>query len=98
VLDLLPEEDIAAVIREAHRMLEAQGLLCLSSLSTGRGLLPSLAARGWTRVHAVWPGLVGGCRPLELLAWVPSQQWSIRHHAHPAPFGVPSEVIVAQRR
>lgn len=98
VLDLLSEEDIGAVIREAHRMLEAKGLLCLSSLSTGRGFLGSLAARGWTRVHAVWPALVGGCRPLDLLSWVPSQQWSVRNHAHLVPFGVPSEVVVAQRR
>lgn len=98
VLDLLSEEDIPAVLREAHRMLEAQGLLCLSSLSTGRGLLASLVARGWTRVHAVYPALVGGCRPLDLLSWVPSQQWSVRHHAHLVPFGVPSEVVVAQRR
>jgi ubiquinone/menaquinone biosynthesis C-methylase UbiE len=98
VLDLLSEEDIAAVLREAHRMLEAQGLLCLSSLSTGQGLLARLAARGWARVHAVRPALVGGCRPLDLLSWVPSRQWTIRHHAHVVPFGVPSEVVVAQRR
>jgi len=98
VLDLLSEEDIAAVLREAHRMLEAQGLLCLSSLSTGQGLLARLAARGWARVHAVRPALVGGCRPLDLLSWVPSRQWTLRHHAHVMPFGVPSEVIVAQRR
>lgn len=98
VLDLLSEEDIAAVLREAHRMLQPEGLLCLSSLSTGRGLLSTLAARGWARVHAFRPALVGGCRPLDLLSWVPSQQWSIRHHAHLAPFGVPSEVVVAERR
>jgi ubiquinone/menaquinone biosynthesis C-methylase UbiE len=98
VLDLLSEEDIAAVLREAHRMLEVQGLLCLSSLSTGQGLLARLAARGWARVHAVRPALVGGCRPLDLLSWVPPRQWTIRHHAHVVPFGVPSEVVVAQRR
>lgn len=98
VLDLLSEQDIAAVVREAHRMLEAQGLLCLSSLSTGRGLLANLVARGWARVHAMSPALVGGCRPLDLLSWVSPQQWSIRHHAHLVPFGVPSEVVVAQRR
>lgn len=98
VLDLLSEEDIAAVLREAHRMLEPEGLLCLSSLSTGQGFLSRLAARGWARVHAFRPALVGGCRPLDLLSWVPPQAWSIRHHAHLVPFGVPSEVLVAQRR
>jgi ubiquinone/menaquinone biosynthesis C-methylase UbiE len=98
VLDLLSQEDIAAVLREAHRMLEPGGLLCLASLSTGRGRLARMAARGWARVHALRPALVGGCRPLDLLSWVPAEPWSIRHHAHVVPFGVPTEVVVAERR
>ncbi len=98
VLDLLSEEDIAAAIREAERLLETGGLLCLASLSTGRGMLPRLAARVWVTVHAFRPALLGGCRPLDLLAWIPSERWTVLHHAHLAPFGVPSEVVVAERR
>jgi len=97
VLDLLSEDDISAVVCEAHRILEPAGLLCLSSLSTGTGLFSRLVSRTWSRVHALRPALVGGCRPLELLSWVPSKQWRVRHHAKLAPFGVPSEVLIAER-
>jgi len=98
VLDLLSEEDVAAVIREAERIVKPEGLLCLASLSTGNGGLASVMASVWTRVHAFWPALVGGCRPLDLLSWVPTQRWTILHHRHLVPFGIPSEVLVAQRR
>jgi ubiquinone/menaquinone biosynthesis C-methylase UbiE len=97
VLDLLSEDDISAVLREAHRILEPGGLLCLSGLSTGTGPFSRLVSRAWLRVHALRPALVGGCRPLELVAWLPPQQWRLRHHAKLAPFGVPSEVLVAER-
>jgi SAM-dependent methyltransferase len=98
VLDLLSADDIAAVIREAHRMLEPHGLLCLSSLSMGSGLLSRLVARAWGFVHAIRPSLVGGCRPLDLLAWLPQTSWQVRHHTRVAPFGVPSEVVIAEAR
>lgn len=97
VLDLLAEDDIAAVVREAHRILVPGGLLCVSSLSVGAGGLSRLVSRAWSRLHALNPALVGGCRPLELLAWFPSSQWRIRHHARLTPFGVPSAVVVAER-
>lgn len=98
VLDLLSEDDIAAVIREAHRILEPGGLLCLSSLSTGAGPLSRILARAWSGVHALQPALVGGCRPLDLLAWLPPERWRVHHRARLAPFGVPSEVVVAEPR
>jgi SAM-dependent methyltransferase len=97
VFDLLSVDDIVAVVREAHRILVPGGLLCVSSLSVGAGRLSRLVSRAWSRVHALRPALVGGCRPLELLAWVPSPQWRIRHHSKLVPFGVPSEVVVAER-
>ena len=98
VLDLLPEAEIAGVLREAQRILIPGGLLCLASLSTGAGGFSRLVARAWSRVHAWRPALVGGCRPLDLIAWLPPQQWQVRHHSKLVPFGVPSEVVVAARR
>jgi len=97
VLDLLSEDDIAAVVREAHRILVPGGLVCVSSLSSGAGGFSRLVSRVWSRVHAWRPALVGGCRPLDLLAWFPPPQWRVRHHSRLAPFGVPSEVVVAAR-
>jgi SAM-dependent methyltransferase len=98
VLDLLSEADIAAVLREAHRILAPSGLLCVSGLSIGAGPLSRLVARTWARVHSLRPGLLGGCRPLDLLAWLPAADWRVRHRARLAPFGVPCEALVAERR
>ena len=97
VLDLLAEDDIAAVVSEAHRILVPGGLLCVCSLSVGAGGLSRLVSRAWSRLHALNPALVGGCRPLELLDWFPSPRWRIRHHARLTPFGVPSAVVLAER-
>jgi ubiquinone/menaquinone biosynthesis C-methylase UbiE len=97
VFDLLSEDDIAAVLAAAHRMLEPGGLLCLSSLSTGSGAASRFAARLWSAVHRLRPSLVGGCRPLDLTDHLSTTRWKIRHHQRLTPFGVPSEVVVAER-
>ncbi len=98
VLDLLSDDDIRAALAEAHRMLRAGGLLCLASLSTGAGPGSRAVARVWSWVHRLQPKIVGGCRPLALASYLPEDQWRLRHHAKPAPFCVPSEVVVAERR
>lgn len=97
VFDLLSQDDIAAVLREAHRMLRPGGLLCLSSLSTGSGPASRLVARIWSGVHRLNPVLVGGCRPLELLDDLSPADWKVRHHLRLAPYALPSEVVVAER-
>lgn len=97
VFDLLSEADIAAVLREAHRILEPGGLLCLSGLSPGAGPLSRWTSRAWSWVHARRPALVGGCRPVELSSWVAAPEWRIRHHAKLAPLGLPCEALVAER-
>jgi ubiquinone/menaquinone biosynthesis C-methylase UbiE len=97
VFDLLSEADIAAVLRDAHRIVMAGGLLCVSGLSPGAGALSGWVSRAWARVHALHPALVGGCRPVELLSWVSSREWQVRHHAKLAPYGVPCEVLIAVR-
>jgi ubiquinone/menaquinone biosynthesis C-methylase UbiE len=97
VLDLMSEDDIHTILGEAHRILEPAGLLCLSSLSTGSGTASRCVARVWSGVHRLSPGLVGGCRPLELAGHLSPSDWRILKHARVAPFGVPSEVVVAER-
>lgn len=98
VLDLLSDEAIGTLLEEAHRILRPSGLVCLASLSTGATPASRFVARLWSGVHTLHPALVGGCRPLRLLAWLPESRWSVVHHAHVAPFAIPSEVVVAARR
>lgn len=98
VLDLLGEEDCQSVVAQAYRVLEPGGLLCLSGLSPGFSARSRLVAGVIRLIHAVRPPLVGGCRPLELLRFVDEAQWKTRHHNRLAPYGIPSAVLVAERR
>ena len=97
VFDLLSNEDIAAVITEAHRMLRPGGLICLSSLSPGHGPLSRGVIRVWSWIHRLEPRLVGGCRAVDLAAFLEDGRWKLRHRLAEAPFGLPLEVVIAER-
>ena len=97
VLDLLSDADIAAVVREAHRMLRPGGLLCLTSLCGGVGPLSRGVARAWGWIQAKRPAWVGGCRPIELTSFLDEASWRVLHDVRIVAFGVPSEAVVAER-
>jgi ubiquinone/menaquinone biosynthesis C-methylase UbiE len=96
LLDLLTEPDIRSLLAEAHRLLVPGGLLGLVSLTCGFSPLSRVVATLWTALHRLHPALVGGCRPLRLKHFV-GAGWTILHRQKVAPFGVPSEVMVAAR-
>ncbi|MDH3673346.1 MAG: class I SAM-dependent methyltransferase [Gammaproteobacteria bacterium] len=97
VFDLLSHEDIRAVLREAHRMLRPDGLLCLSGLSSGSGFGSRMVAGVVSWIQSLRPSLVGGCRPIDLLPFLLESEWQVQHHSKVVPFGIPSEVVVATR-
>jgi ubiquinone/menaquinone biosynthesis C-methylase UbiE len=96
VLDLLTEEDIHSVVAEAHRVLKPGGLLGLVSLTHGCTLGSRIVEKVWAWAHHARPALVGGCRPISLLPFV-QRGWVVRHERSVVSFGVPSEILVAQK-
>ena len=98
VLDLLSPTDTAQLLDEAHRLLVANGRLCLVSLTRGSTPLARLVTWSWTRIHALEPRLVGGCRPLELRDCLPATRWHIDYAQVITRFGIPSEVVVASKQ
>jgi ubiquinone/menaquinone biosynthesis C-methylase UbiE len=98
VLDLLPDEDIRAVLAEARRVLRPGGCVCMVSLTHGRTGLSRFVSWLWKRVHALRPGLVGGCRPLNLLDFMDDRDWHLDHANVVVAYGIPSEIIVASPR
>jgi len=95
LLDLLSPDDARTLIDEAHRLLSPDGRLCLAGLTWGRGPLSRLVSRGWAAVHALRPGWVGGCRPMEARSLLRDGHWREEHHSVVTAWGVPSEVLVA---
>ncbi len=95
VLDLLPEEEIAAVLAEARRMLTGDGLLCLASLTHGATAASRIIGRLWSRIHDWKPWWTGGCRPIELLEFVKPPQWRVFERRTVSQLGISSEVLIA---
>jgi ubiquinone/menaquinone biosynthesis C-methylase UbiE len=96
LLDLLPQGDIHTLLGESHRLLGADGRLCVAGLTWGRGLLARGVSTGWKALHAVFPRWVGGCRPLRVRALLDERRWRVEHHSVVTGWGVPSEVLVAR--
>jgi ubiquinone/menaquinone biosynthesis C-methylase UbiE len=98
VLDLLSREQIQLFLSEAFRVLVADGLLCLASLSGGQGALGRLVSSIWRQAYALSPWIVGGCRPLDLTEFLSPSLWHIRHVELIRTFGFTSQVVVASKR
>ncbi len=97
VFDLLSPEDIRAVLREAHRILQPGGLLCLSGLSSGSTLVSRIVAGVVSWIQSLRPSLVGGCRPIDLLPYMTESDWQVQYNSKIVAFGIPSESVVAKR-
>ena len=96
VLDLLSAEDIALVLKEAHRLLSAGGLLCLVSATHGRTPLERLVMGLAARLHALSPHLVGGCRAIDVVSFLEPGRWQVVHRNGASKWGIASEVLVAR--
>jgi len=95
VLDLLSREDARTLLPEAHRLLTADGRLCLAGLTWGSDALSRGVSVVWDTLHAIRPEWVGGCRPVVAQSLLEGTRWREQHHAVVTAWGVPSEVLVA---
>jgi hypothetical protein len=98
VLDLLSDEDAEALIGEAHRLLSPGGLLALVSMTYGTTATSRLVAGGRDAIARRWPGLVVGCRPIELRDLLKPGSWADRERDVVRSWGIPSEVLIATRQ
>lgn len=98
VVDLLSVSDITILLDEAHRLLAPEGYLCLVNLTRGTTLPARLVTGLWSRAHALRPALLGGCRPLQLLEFLPETLWQVAYTNLVTAFGVPSEIVIASKQ
>lgn len=97
VFDLLSPEQAGALVDEAARLLAPGGLLALVSLTQGPTSVSRMVCRVWNALALRWPSLVGGCRSIDLTDLVTGPQWNVGLREVIVSFGVPSEVMVAER-
>jgi ubiquinone/menaquinone biosynthesis C-methylase UbiE len=97
VFDLLSTDHAQALIEEAHRLLAAEGLLALVSLTHGVTPPSRLLSSVWGAAATRWPALLGGCRPIELSELLDARAWEIVQREVVTSWAVPSEVLVARR-
>jgi ubiquinone/menaquinone biosynthesis C-methylase UbiE len=97
VFDLLAADDARALLGEAHRLLAPAGRLALVGLTHGTTPASRAVSGAWGALALRWPGLLGGCRPLELCELLDGSQWRVLSCEVVASWAVPSEVLVAAR-
>jgi len=95
VLDLLPQAAAKKVLGEAYRVLQADGLLCLVSITQGTTLISRLVMGTWQWIFSRSPSIVGGCRPTQLTELLPAAQWQIHYSTVVVAWGIASEVVIA---
>ena len=97
VLDLIPAGDLAGTVAELRRVLRPSGRIALVSLTGGTTRVSRAVIAGWTAVYHLNPGLLGGCRPVQLADVVRTAGFADVRRAVVVRWGVPSEVITATR-
>jgi ubiquinone/menaquinone biosynthesis C-methylase UbiE len=97
VFDLLAPDFMAQLLSEARRLLAPGGRLCLVSLTHGMSRFSRAVCWGWEHVWRLSPGIVGGCHPIELLDYLPSNDWNPVYRATLTSWGISSEVLVASK-
>jgi ubiquinone/menaquinone biosynthesis C-methylase UbiE len=98
VLDLLSGTDIRDFLREAYRVLNVGGRLCLVGLTKGTTFLSRVVSDVWAAIFRLRASLVGGCRPIRLEQHINSGHWELEYRKVVISFGVPSEVLIAKAK
>jgi ubiquinone/menaquinone biosynthesis C-methylase UbiE len=96
VLEVLSEDEIGMMLKEARRVVEDGGLFGYIGLANGVTPLSRLWSMIWSGVYRLSPWLVGGSRPISAHSFVSNSEWRVDHANTIVRFGVPSEIVVAR--
>lgn len=97
VFDLLSPEDAQALLGEAARLLTSDGLLGVVSLTNGTNPASRILSSGRKAIAKRWPGLLGGCQPIDLPDLLSGPASAITHFELTVRFAIPSHVVIARR-
>ena len=93
MFDLIPEKDFVAILTEFKRVLKAGGRVVLVNMSRGGTWFDS----AWERLYERWPGLLGGCRGVEITPYVAEAGFERVRRELITQWMFPSEVVYAEK-
>ena len=93
MLDLLPIEDYPRILGEFLRVLKPHGILAIAYFSQGR----RWSNRVWPWLAKHFPGLLTGCRPVDLVAALHQAGFQIRQQELLSQNTFPSTIVIAQK-
>ncbi len=96
VFDLLGPTSTATLLEHVTGVLATSGTLCAVSLTDGPSGVARAVSRAWTGIWRRRPGLVGGCRPIQLADTLNGAGWSIEHLTTITAWTLTSEILVAR--
>ena len=73
ILDIIPNESLAAVLREWRRVSKAGGRLVLADMTRGA----CWYKRFWGLLYELHPKLMGGCRPVNAQPYLRETGWEM---------------------
>lgn len=96
VLDLIPPQEHAPILRRVGALLRPGGRIAVIALTEGTTPLSRAVVGMWKALYAISPTLCAGCRPLELGEAFKAAGYRHVERSVVVEFGVPSEVLVAR--
>jgi len=92
LMDLLSDSDIRLALKEFRRALKPTGRLVLLVMARQSPLLQGI----WMWLYVHLPGLVGGCRPVDLAQFLLAEGWRIDIREQISQLGFRSELILTR--
>ena len=94
-LELFADEDVPAVLGEAHRVLRTSGRLCVASMSSIGGNAAMERAYGWS--HRRFPAFVD-CRPIDAASWIDRAGFDVVERRPTRMWGLAVDLVLARPR
>ena len=91
MLDLLPEKDYKAILKEYKRVLKKNGRVVITTMTNGR----EWYSRFWDMVARKFPAVLTGCRPVDLEKEIKKAGFTIEKSEYITQNTFPSLVIYA---
>ncbi len=94
MFDLIPFDDMAAILEEFRRVLKKGGKLVLVNMTKGEKFGSTI----YDEISRISPRLMGGCRGIRLSEKLKSGGFTVKSREYYQQLLFPSEVILAEKR